>query len=58
VRSQDLDQEDLETALREHGLERIEDARLVVLEPDGTVSVVPRETDAEALRRRRQRRRV
>jgi uncharacterized membrane protein YcaP (DUF421 family) len=58
VRSQDLDQEDLESALREHGLERVEDARLVVLEQDGTVSVVPRETDAEALRRRRQRRRV
>ena len=28
-------------------------ARLVVLESDGSISVVPRESDSEALRRRR-----
>ncbi len=53
TRSEDLDQDDLGAALREHGLERVEDARLVVLEEDGSISVVPRETDREALRRRR-----
>ena len=51
--SQDLDQDDLAAALREHGLEHVEDARLVVLEQDGSISVVPKETDREALRRRR-----
>lgn len=53
VRAEDLDQEDLEAALREHGLDRIDEARLVVLEQDGSISVVPKETDNEALRRRR-----
>ncbi len=53
VRAEDLDQDDLAAALREHGLERVEDARLVVLEQDGSISVVPRESDREALRRRR-----
>ncbi len=53
VRAGDLDEVDLAAALRQHGLERVEDARLVVLEQDGSVSVVPKETDGEALRRRR-----
>jgi uncharacterized membrane protein YcaP (DUF421 family) len=53
VQAEDLDQGDLATALREHGLERVEDARLVVLEQDGSISVVPKESDSEALRRRR-----
>lgn len=53
VKAEDLDQDDLNAALREHGLEHVEDARLVVLEQDGSISVVPRETDGEALRRRR-----
>lgn len=30
-------------ALREHGIQRIEDAKMCVLEVDGTISVVPRE---------------
>ena len=53
VRAEGLDEDDLAAALRQHGLERVEDARLVVLEQDGSVSVVPKETDGEALRRRR-----
>ncbi len=53
VHAEKLDPEDLAAALRQHGLERVEDARLVVLEQDGSVSVVPQESDAEALRRRR-----
>jgi uncharacterized membrane protein YcaP (DUF421 family) len=53
VGAEDLDPDDLAAALREHGLERIDDARLVVLESDGSISVVPRESDSEALRRRR-----
>ncbi len=53
VRGEDLDQDDLAAALREHGLERVEDSRLVVLEQDGSISVVPKESDNEALRRRR-----
>ncbi len=33
--------EQLHAALREHGLERFEDAHLAILEVDGTISVVP-----------------
>lgn len=53
VKAEDVDQDDLEAALREHGIARIEDAQLVVLEGDGSISVVPRESEGEALKRRR-----
>jgi uncharacterized membrane protein YcaP (DUF421 family) len=53
VQAEDVDQDDLDAALREHGIDRIEDAQLVVLEGDGSISVVPKESDQEALRRRR-----
>lgn len=38
-----LDDEDLAAALREHGLETIDQVQLAVLEHDGAISVVPRE---------------
>jgi len=53
IQDENLDPGDLASALREHGFERVEETRLVVLEQDGSVSVVPKETDAQALRRRR-----
>jgi uncharacterized membrane protein YcaP (DUF421 family) len=53
VQAEDVDQDDLEAALREHGIARIQDAQLVVLEGDGSISVVPKESDGEALKRRR-----
>lgn len=53
VRAEGLDEDDLAAALRQHGVERVEDAQLVVLEQDGSVSVVSKETDSQALRRRR-----
>jgi len=53
VKAEDVDQDDLEAALREHGIERIQDAQLVVLEGDGSISVVPKESEGEALKRRR-----
>jgi uncharacterized membrane protein YcaP (DUF421 family) len=46
-----IDEEGVETdevraAVRSHGLARIEDVRLAVLETDGSISVVPRDEDA------------
>ena len=38
---EDLDDDDLEAALREHGLERVGQVKLAVLEHDGSISVVP-----------------
>jgi uncharacterized membrane protein YcaP (DUF421 family) len=39
---EDLDDEDLEAALREHGLSSVMELKLATLEEDGTISVVTR----------------
>jgi uncharacterized membrane protein YcaP (DUF421 family) len=41
LRREGLDQETLEAALREHGVDRLEDVEMAVLEIDGSISVVP-----------------
>lgn len=41
MRREGITQEQILAALREHGLERLEEAHLCVLEVDGTISVVP-----------------
>jgi len=45
MRREQVDPEDAVMALREHGLESVEQAKLVVLETDGTISVVPKSSD-------------
>jgi uncharacterized membrane protein YcaP (DUF421 family) len=51
---EDLEREDGEMALREHGIADISKVELAVLESDGTISVVPREGgDGHHGRRRR-----
>jgi uncharacterized membrane protein YcaP (DUF421 family) len=52
---EDLDPDDLAAALREHGVEAIEEVRLAVLEHDGSISVVPMKGDELSLRSRRRR---
>jgi uncharacterized membrane protein YcaP (DUF421 family) len=52
---EDLDDDDLAAALREHGLEAIDDVRLAVLENDGSISVVPRSGPEMRLRSRARR---
>ncbi len=41
MRREGLDQETLEAALREHGITGLTDVEMVVLEIDGSISVVP-----------------
>jgi uncharacterized membrane protein YcaP (DUF421 family) len=41
LREEGIDRSELETAVRQHGLERVADVHLAVLETDGTISVVP-----------------
>jgi uncharacterized membrane protein YcaP (DUF421 family) len=53
---EDLEQEDGEMALREHGIADVSKVELAVLESDGTISVVPR--DGGGGRHGRRRRRV
>ncbi len=53
VNREGLDAADLDTALREHGIASLDEVALAVLEPDGSISVVPRKGRHAALRRRR-----
>jgi uncharacterized membrane protein YcaP (DUF421 family) len=52
VRAESLDAEELESALREHGLESIEQVKLAELEADGSISIVPYEGAGRPRRRR------
>jgi uncharacterized membrane protein YcaP (DUF421 family) len=41
MRNEEIDDEELQAALREHGVESLADVHLVVLEVDGSISVLP-----------------
>ena len=56
VEKQELDEDDLGAALRAHELERVEQMKLATLEEDGSISIVPRESDDNPIARRRRRR--
>ena len=43
LREEKLSVDEVETAVREHGLARIEDVREAVLETDGSISIIPKE---------------
>ena len=51
MRKEGITREQLMAALREHGLDRLDQARMCVLEVDGSISVVP--NDAGVFRTRR-----
>jgi len=51
VRREGLGHEEVEMALREHGLVGAEQVRLAVLELDGSISVVPQETGTVRIHR-------
>jgi uncharacterized membrane protein YcaP (DUF421 family) len=55
VSREELDEEDLEAALREHGLESVDETKLVVLEQDGSLSVVAKDSTGVQIRARRRR---
>jgi len=41
MRRQGVDQDEIEMAIREHGIKDVKDVQLGVLESDGTISIVP-----------------
>ncbi len=43
LREEKVDVEDVRAAVRAHGLARVEDVRLAVLETDGSISVIPKD---------------
>ncbi len=51
MRREGVDRELCETAIREHGVASVAEVQLGVLEPDGTISIVP--TDSHTIRTRR-----
>jgi uncharacterized membrane protein YcaP (DUF421 family) len=53
MRREGVDRAEVEMALREHGIAGVEAVRLAVLEPDGSISVVPQETPVVRVRRHR-----
>ncbi len=52
MKKEGIDRGELEQALREHGLARLEDVGLAVLEVDGEISVVPKHGEVHRVRRR------
>ena len=51
MRRDGVTKEQLMAALREHSLERLEDAHMCILEVDGSISVVPKTADVRRTRR-------
>jgi uncharacterized membrane protein YcaP (DUF421 family) len=47
MRREGVSDDDLMAAVRDQGLADPADVRLAVLEPDGTISIIPRERDHE-----------
>ena len=41
MKREGVDQEEIEMSMREHGIVDLKDVQLAVLEPDGTISIVP-----------------
>ncbi len=56
LEKQGVDVDDVEAALREHGLERADQMKLAVLEEDGSISIVPADGEDNPSSRRRRRR--
>jgi uncharacterized membrane protein YcaP (DUF421 family) len=52
LRREGVTPDELMAALREHGVAGLEDVRLAVLEPDGDISVVPRDSLVHRSRRK------
>jgi uncharacterized membrane protein YcaP (DUF421 family) len=52
LRREGLDEDALEAALREHGIARLRDVEMAVLEVDGSISVVPTGAETKRVRHR------
>jgi uncharacterized membrane protein YcaP (DUF421 family) len=52
LRREGVEREEVESAIREHGLEGVSDVQMAVLEPDGTISIVGRDAAVEHTKRR------
>jgi uncharacterized membrane protein YcaP (DUF421 family) len=48
-----ITQDEIEMAMREHGLDKLVDVKLAVLEPDGSISIIGKDEKVQQRRRRR-----
>jgi uncharacterized membrane protein YcaP (DUF421 family) len=55
IAAEELDQDDLDAALREHGLDSVKQVKEAVLEDDGSLSIVPVQGQPVRIRARRRR---
>ena len=42
MKREGVEQDEVEMAMREHGIDKLKEVQLAVLEPDGTISIVPK----------------
>lgn len=52
MRREGIDQDEVETAIREHGLDDVSAVQIGVLEPDGSISIVGKDADVGRTKRR------
>jgi uncharacterized membrane protein YcaP (DUF421 family) len=52
MRREGVDQEEVEMSMREHGIADMKEVQLAVLEPDGTISIVPTTTQMQRTKHR------
>lgn len=52
LEAEDVDRPEIEEAIREHGVENVSKVRLAVLESDGNISVIPKDSPRQHQRRR------
>jgi uncharacterized membrane protein YcaP (DUF421 family) len=53
LNSQKISQQELEAVAREHGLKNISDAELIMLERDGSISVISKELNGQTIHKRK-----
>jgi uncharacterized membrane protein YcaP (DUF421 family) len=53
MRREGITLDEIEMAMREHGLEKLAEVKLAVLEPDGSISIIGKDEKVQQRRRRR-----
>jgi uncharacterized membrane protein YcaP (DUF421 family) len=53
MRHEGIDEDDVEMAMREHGVNKVSQVEVAILEVDGTISIVPKQTGTSHRTRRR-----
>jgi len=52
MRREGVEEDEIEMAMREHGINDLKDVQMAVLEPDGTISIVPKGSTIHSTKRK------